>query len=224
MSNKKFFALVFCMAMLFAVLFSAGCGGGNGGELMSFNGDDVSFDNPVPGSDDKPVVQPEDPNEPEEPDTSPDVTPVPAPDEPKPDNESNDNPPSYQPDPERSQDVTPTPTPNPELEPESGDQEQRNIPRSDYYTITFDANGGYLRSNGRLAYELNQKVASIEPVIEPNEPENSGFTFMGWRDPENDNNLFIFGVSVDRDVYLMADWAKTVAATDEELAEITKNE
>lgn len=158
MSNKKFFALVFCMAMLFAVLFSAGCGG-NGSPLGNGNLDDeVSSDIPAPN--------------------------------PEPENEDIND----------SQDITPNPEPN----------------HSGYFTVIFESNGG-------TAIE-NQEVTSLEAVIEPVEPEKEGFTFMGWRDPENDNNLFMFGVSIDRDIVLEAEWAETISATEEELAELKKSE
>ena len=131
MSNKKFFALVSCVMLLFAVLFSAGCGGS--GEPLDSKANNEP-DNPLP---------------------------------------------------------------------------------SGFYTVIFDSDGGT---------EIeSQDVTSLEPVIEPVEPEKEGFTFMGWHDTAN-NNLFFFGVSVDRDILLKAEWAKTISATNEELAELKKSE
>ena len=69
---------------------------------------------------------------------------------------------------------------------------------------------------------LSKNLSPNEAVAEPDNPEKEGFTFMGWFDSEG--ALFNFGVSVDHNVLLTAEWAQTVSATEGEVAELMNPE
>ncbi|MBQ7562034.1 MAG: InlB B-repeat-containing protein [Synergistaceae bacterium] len=148
MKQRKFFALVFMLILLFAGFVSAGCGGG--GTLYNLPDNPESPDVPVPDVPELP--------------TSPDIPETPE--------------------------------------------------KTDYYTITFDSDGG-----SKIEKQI---VSQNEAVNEPEEPLKDGFTFLGWFNDEG--RMFYFGESIDHDITLKAEWLKTVSSTPEELKILENSE
>ena len=79
---------------------------------------------------------------------------------------------------------------------------ERNI-----YTVTFDANGGMLESNGAdhssqiIDIVFGEKYASILPKV----PERAGYTFIGWK---NADGIIVDNLTMEtaRDHTLKASW------------------
>ena len=80
------------------------------------------------------------------------------------------------------------------------------------FTVTFDSNGGS---------EIEEQIIRAGGVvIEPDEPIKDGHVFLRWE--TDDGNSFIFGYGISEDVYLIAQWAETIPATEGELKNLEK--
>lgn len=71
----------------------------------------------------------------------------------------------------------------------------------DFYTVTFDANGGN---------EISEVcVINGESFSEPEHPEKAGYTFSGWYTDSNLTDSYDFSNSVIQDLTLYAKWIPT---------------
>lgn len=75
------------------------------------------------------------------------------------------------------------------------------------YNIIFDSNGG--------SEVISQTIPIGELVTEPDEPKKEGYTFIGWKDLNDD--MFQFNEPINENLVLTAEWVETVNVDQEKL-------
>ena len=104
-------------------------------------------------------------------------------------------------------DSNPTPETNPSPEPTPTPEPSPNPTPKNSFTVTFDSDGGT---------EIEEQIIESGDVVkEPAEPTKDGYIFLRWKTDEG--NSFIFGYGISEDIYLTAQWAQTIPATEGEL-------
>lgn len=76
----------------------------------------------------------------------------------------------------------------------------------EFFTITFNANGGTFSKNDIITIETNN-VGILEDL--PNEPTKSGYTFIGWYLSNGDGPYTLSGTTFFSDTTLYAHWKES---------------